>query len=279
MPEGEAAAAEAVSAAAAAGGLPQFAPGFYRFQVRGLASSPPVDYWVQLPPEYDPYRRYPAIVTLHGAGSTPSMQIDFWAGPWTPGGWRKGQASRRGYIVIAPAWAAPYQKRYEFSAREHAAVLACLRDACRRFAIDTDRVFLSGHSMGGDAAWDIGLAHPDLWAGVIPFVSTSDKYIPLYWQNAEYLPLYFVMGELDGDRMVTNARDFDRYLKRGFNVTVVEYLGRGHEFFFDELHRIFDWMERTRRQALPRSFAVSCMRPWDTSSGGSSWRECQPGPW
>jgi predicted esterase len=263
VPEGEAAAAEAVSAAAAAGGLPQFAPGFYRFQVRGLASSPPVDYWVQLPPEYDPYRRYPAIVTLHGAGSTPSMQIDFWAGPWTPGGWRKGQASRRGYIVIAPAWAAPYQKRYEFSAREHAAVLACLRDACRRFAIDTDRVFLSGHSMGGDAAWDIGLAHPDLWAGVIPFVSTSDKYIPLYWQNAEYLPLYFVMGELDGDRMVTNARDFDRYLKRGFNVTVVEYLGRGHEFFFDELHRIFDWMERTRRQALPRSFAVSCMRPWD----------------
>ena len=25
-----------------------------------------------------------------------------------------------------------------------------------RFSIDTDRVFLSGHSMGGNAAWDIG---------------------------------------------------------------------------------------------------------------------------
>ena len=48
-----------------------------------------------------------------------------------------------------------------------------LRDAMRRFSIDSDRVFLSGHSIGGDAAWDIGLAHPDLWAGVIPIVVRS----------------------------------------------------------------------------------------------------------
>ncbi len=245
------------------GQAPEVAPGFYRFTVVGLPSAPPITYWVQLPPQYDPYRRYPAIVTLHGAASTPQMQIDFWAGPWMPGGWRRGQASRRGYIVIAPAWAAPYQKQYEFSAREHAAVLAVVRDACRRFSIDTDRIFLTGHSMGGDAAWDIALAHPDLWAGVIAFVPTSDKYIPLYWQNAQYVPLYFVCGELDGDRLVTNGRDFDRYLQRGFNATVVEYLGRGHEFFFDELHRAFDWMERTRRQPMPRSFAVASLRPWD----------------
>ena len=55
--------------------------------------------------------------------------------------------------------------------------------------------------MGGDAAWDIGLAHPDLWAGVIPDrgrrpTSTCSH----YWQNAKYVPLYFVGGELDGDK-------------------------------------------------------------------------------
>ena len=51
-----------------------------------------------------------------------------------------------------------HQKSYEFSAREHGAVLYALRDAYRRFSLDTDRVFLTGHSIGGNAAWDIGLA-------------------------------------------------------------------------------------------------------------------------
>ena len=108
----------------------------------------------------DWHRRYPAIVTLHGATKTPEQQIDWWA----------GQASRYGYIIIAPQWAAEHQTQYQCSLREHTVVLDCLRAAFQRFSIDTDRVFLSGYSMGGDAAWDIGLAHPDLWAGVIPIV-------------------------------------------------------------------------------------------------------------
>ena len=142
------------------------------------------------PPEYDPYKKYPCIVTLNGAGTTPVQQIDWWAGSLKEGAaLRYGQASRHGYIVIAPTWSRKHQKEYEYSAREHAAVLFSLRDACRRFSVDTDRVFLTGHSMGGDAVWDISLAHPDLWAGVIPFVSSSDKYVPHYTQNAKGLPM------------------------------------------------------------------------------------------
>jgi pimeloyl-ACP methyl ester carboxylesterase len=129
--------------------------------------------------------------------------------------------------------------------------------------MDTDRVFLSGHSMGGDAAWDLGLAHPDLWAGVIPIVALSDRYCSRYWENAKLVPYYFVCGQLDGTRMVVNARDFDRYLERGYNVTVVEYMGRGHEHFSDEIQRLFDWMDRFKRDFFPREFSVHTMRPWD----------------
>jgi len=238
-------------------------PGFYELEVPGLGSSPPVRYLVQLPPEYDPYRRYPAIVTLHGASTTPAQQISWWAGDWTIGGWRNGQATRHGYVVIAPGWAVEHQKSYQYSAREHAAVLDCLRDACRRFAIDTDRVFLSGHSMGGDAAWDLGLAHPDLWAGVIPIVARADKYCSRYWENASLVPFYFVCGQLDGDKMAANARDLDRYLTDNFPVTVVEYRGRGHEHFSDEIQRLFDWMGRHRRDFFPKEFAALSMRYWD----------------
>jgi len=238
-------------------------PGYYELEVAGLAEQPAVHYLVQLPPEYNPYRRYPAVVTLHGTGTTASQQVDWWAGGWTKDGWRAGQASRYGYIVIAPEWTVEHQKQYGYSAREHAAVLDSLRDACRRFSVDTDRVFLSGHSMGGDAAWDLGLAHPDLWAGVIPIVAQSDRYCAHYWENAERLPFYVVCGELDGSKLLDNSRDLDRYLQRGYNCTVVEYLGRGHEHFYEEILRIFDWMGRFRRDFFPREFTCSTMRPWD----------------
>ncbi len=237
--------------------------GYYELEVPGQANAPPVKYLVQLPPEYDPYRRYPTILTLHAAHTTPAHQVNWWTGDWTEDGQRRGQAGRHGYIVIAPAWAAEHQKQYRYSAQEHAAVLDCLRDACRRFSIDTDRVFLTGFSMGGDAAWDIGLAHPDLWAGVIPVAALSDKYCALYWENAKLVPFYFVCGEYDGTKMVTNARDLDRYFKGNFRVTVVEYRGRGHEHFSDEIQRLFDWMGRYKRNFFPTEFEVYSMRPWD----------------
>jgi len=237
--------------------------GFHAFEVPGLDGQPPVRYLVQTPPEYDPYRVYPTIVTLHATGSTPERQIDWWAGSHGSDGQRAGQAGRQGYIVVAPAWTREDQRSYHYSAREHAAVLDCLRDACRRFSIDTDRVYLSGHSTGGDAAWDLGLAHPDLWAGVIPIVARSGRYCTHYWENARYVPFYFVGGERDGRWMVEGATQFDRYLTRGFNTTVVEYLGRGHEHYYDEILRIFDWMARCKRDFYPREFSCDSMRPWD----------------
>ncbi len=293
---------------------PQEMPGFFKLDVRGGENQADTTYYVQLPPEYDPYVKYPTVVTLSGEGVAPQQQIDWWAGlpkaapkptvspvasppaaalpglvskdvPPLPkpdekgaadapaadrpagggllGGMRLGQATRHGYIVIAPDWQKQHQFKYEYSAREHAVVLAALRDACKRFSIDTDRVYLSGHSMGGDAAWDIGLAHPDLWAGVIPIVATEGKYVAFYDRNAARLPMYFVSGELDGNRTATNATQWNHYLTaqtRGYDMTLVEYQGRGHEHFSDELLRLFDWMQRKKRDFLPADFTVATMR-------------------
>jgi pimeloyl-ACP methyl ester carboxylesterase len=239
-------------------------PGFYELSVPvGVPDEPDVSYYVQLPPHYDPYVRYPTVLTLNGAGTTPAQQIDWWAGGSDEKGNRQGQATRHGYIVVSVDWRKEGQIEYGFTAREHAAVLVSLRDACRRFSIDTDRVFLSGHSMGGDAAWDLALAHPDLWAGVIPIVATAGKYCALYWQNARLVPTYFVTGELDGDKMERNARDLDRYLKGRFDVTVTQYMGRGHEDFYEDIQNIFDWMSRRKRDFFPKEFSVATMRTWD----------------
>jgi predicted esterase/tetratricopeptide (TPR) repeat protein len=240
------------------------APGFYEISVDGVDDRQPVTYYVQLPPEYDPHRLYPTVVTLNGSGSTAKQQVDWWAGSPTPGGGRAGQAGRYGYIVIAPVWAKEQQTAYTYTLDEHMAVLHTLRDACRHFAIDTDRVFLSGHSMGGDAAWDIGLAHPDMWAGVIPIVASADRYVKHYWNEGKIVPLYVIEGEMDGDRIARNAEFFDKCLTTsGMNFTLVEFQGRGHEHFSDEILRIFDWMGRLKRDFARKTFAGYTMRSWD----------------
>jgi hypothetical protein len=201
---------------------------------------------------------------LADAGVGPEQMLDFWAGPRDMQGVadRMGQATRHGYIVLAVDWQQPHQYSYEYSAREHYAVLGSVRDACRRFSIDTDRIYLTGHGVGGDAVWDIAIARPDIWAGVIPFVAVADKYVNFYSVNAPYVSWYIIAGELDGDKMARNAVQLDRYLKPRTDITIVEFLGRGYEPFGDEILRLFDWMGR-RKRSIPKEIDCVSMRPWD----------------
>lgn len=247
----------------------------------GLTADGDFRYHAQLPPEYDPTRRYPLIVALNGQYNDPTDELEFWAGERTASADgsappRNGQAMRHGYIVMAVLWQKPHQLAYEYSGREHVAALTCVRDAMRRFAVDSDRVFLAGHDIGGDAAWDLGQAHPDMWAGVVPIVAAAgDTYVRHYWDNAIHVPYYFVCGELDGLRMSANAPVLDLYLRRRFDATVVEYLGRGHEPFGDEILQLFDWMGRKVRSPAPQEFTCKTLRPWDNCFW---WVECHALP-
>lgn len=229
-------------------------------------------YHIQLPPEYDPYRRYPTIIALNGSYNSPEHELDFWAGsPSAVNGSdeevRRGQAMRHGYITIAVDWQKPHQYDYEYSGREHIAVLTSLRDAMRRFSVDADRIYLTGHDIGGEAAWDMAQSHPDVWAGAMPFIprpEVEQKYIAHTWENAEYVPLYFVAGELDGRTVSENSKVWNKYLRLGrFDTTLAEYKGRGHEPFHDEILDLFDWMSFKKRSGPPAEFDCAALRPWD----------------
>ena len=242
-------------------------PGFYRLETPAIGHLMPFSYCIQLPPEYDPNRKYPLIITLHAETMTPEQQIDWWAGEWR-NGQRAGHAMRNGYIVMAPYWNVNGSLGYDYSAAAHGAVLYSFYDVLRHFSVDVDCVYLTGYSAGGDAAWDIGISHPDLWAGVMPIAASSRKYIRYYPLNARYVPLYFVIGELDGTVSRTqNDFNFNKYLMasnaENYRCTVVSYIGRGHEGFSDEILHLMDWMGRQKREFPMKNFEVNSLRPWD----------------
>ena len=227
-----------------------------------------VPYWVQLPPEYDPHRRYPCIVALPTTRQDAQLEIDWWCGQYLENlKVHSGPASRHGYIVISPQLYAENQRDYEYSVTEHDIVLSAYRSAIKRFSIDTDRVFLAGHFRGGDAAWDIGLAHPDLWAGVITISGVAKKYVEYYFRNAgnQNLPFYCVIGDRDlavrNQETVTTLNNWLRSSR--FDVTLVEYLGRANEHFYEDIDNIFLWMKTKRRKWIPSQLEAKSLRPTD----------------
>ena len=226
-------------------------------------------YLIQLPPEYDPLREYPCIVALGPTSGTPRQQLDWWAGPFqSNAGARLGHASRNGYIVVAPFWTRGPQSKYEYTQREHQRVLTSVRDAMRRSSIDSDRIYLAGHGAGATAAWDIAVSHPDLWAGMIAIGADPDKTIRHYFPNAEHVPMYFVLGEDDRVRTKNGyayGAILDDYVKVRNDVMVVMYRGRGREYFFEEIPRLFEWMNLKTHHRVdpPTSIETVTMRSGD----------------
>src|SRR5262245_18480004 len=218
-------------------------------------------YWVSLPLEYHPGHAYPLIIALHSEQGSALQEVQ---GFWSGADGTVGQSQRRGYIVIAPEYVAGAKNRhYDYGAECHQVVLDALRDALQRFSIDSNRVFLSGHSMGGDAAWDIGFSHPHLFAGVIPVSGAIDRHAKHYFDNARTLPLYAVAGELDRDLFARNAVTFTKMMQQNFDFIYNEYKGSGPESFYPEIHSLFEWMAVLRRPPPPDEIAIKTLRETD----------------
>jgi hypothetical protein len=214
----------------------------------------PSEYVVWLPPEYHPMRRYPALVVLHGPESPAEALL-----PWID------DASRMGFVLIAPEYTIEGQPRaYRYTSSEHAAAMLALRDARRRFAIDSDRIYLTGWLEGGNMAWDFGLAHPDLFAGVAVISGLPAKYV---WQTKPHMalvPLYIAIGDL---APAENALVFDQWARpqitRSYDFMYTKYFRRGLEPFPEEVPRILAWARARQRDPAPKQFEAQSARVSD----------------
>ena len=238
------------------------------FGADGLPGGPP-SYSVVLPPEYSPDGTHPALVALGPYSVSPDAAARFWGVTDAGGAVLPGPATTRGFVVICPDLAGTTGRRaggidgvrHPYGDAQVGAVRAVVEDARRRFALDADRCYLAGHWSGGDAALDVGLELPDVFAGVAAVCGSTHKFTNVLEPNAAALPLYVVGGQIDRDvpdRIAPQLRDM---MIAGDDVTYVEYFGRGTEQYGEENANILDWFLRHRRDPYPEAIDARVLRP------------------
>jgi len=220
----------------------------------------------RVPPEYHESRQYPLLIALHGPFDDAARNLSYW----------QGLADGNGYILIAPDWSKTTDDEpgvpptaYASTAEFHRQFLGLVSRLKRHLRIDDDRVFISGHSFGGDVAMDLAASHPDLFAGVISICGTGSRHLQWTAVNAIQMPWYVVVGDAQAgwfDRMgPLSARLFrrDTEMKVVFDTIFVKYPSRGLEIYHEEFISIFDWMSRYRRNRSPEKIYANVLRSTD----------------
>ncbi len=151
--------------------------------------------------------------------------------------------------------------------REEQYVLAILDELKRTFAVDTNRVYLAGHSMGGYGTWSIGPRHADLFAAISPQaggvfvmgggaggkVEIADGIV----SNLKNLPIWFYNSTDDPQvRPDSSIRAAERLeeLKAefgAFDFVWKKYTDIGHGTPKEGLGEIWKWMLTKKRDPLP----------------------------
>ncbi len=179
-------------------------------------------YGVRPPANYQAGSDYGLVMSLHGAG------VD--------GGGLVGSYSDKEWAwIISPT----NRRKFGFNWEEwgHFNALASLDDARSRWAINDERVHITGHSMGGHGTWHVGVHNPGEFATLVPSAGWESIYsyppggamsrpdgtlarsrahsdTQVYLPNIENRSVYLIHGEADtnvptaeGEKMCQKARD------------------------------------------------------------------------
>jgi len=236
-----------------------------------------VQYYAVLPPkDFDPARKYALLLTLHGAGVEAIGQVNAYS--------QKDWA-----FVVAPTNRRPYG--FDWQDWGHLDALEVLDLALRTFPIDPNRVYLTGHSMGGHGTWHIGITHPDRFAAIAPSAgwASFDTYVPFtlrrnallaggplarvwdrafradrplhFLENARNLPVFVLQGGADDNVPAVQARLLvERLRQLRYSVEYLEVPGQGHWWDGDaapgvdclEHPDLIVFLQHAKRDPLPR---------------------------
>src|SRR5262249_54106545 len=128
-----------------------------------------------------------------------------------------------------------------------AVAVAALDQAMKEYAIDPNRVSLTGLSMGGGGAWLLAMEQPLRFSAVAPVCGWAPKHPDKAAKRLARLPIWFFHGSADTVVPVAESRAMAAVL--GANATYTEFPGVDH-YSWDlayETTGVVDWLIAQRR--------------------------------
>ena len=176
-----------------------------------------ITYGISVPRDYDPSEPRPLVLALHPGGSPgPGYGMQFLRGVVGPAlqGW--------GAIVVSPdapdrSWANETSDR---------GVIALLDDVMEKYAIDRNRILVTGFSMGGRGTWYMASRHPDLFTAAIPMAARSDSHDA---EQVGDMPVFIIHAREDQVVPFAPAEQLAQEMdERGQTVSFLPLDGVGH---------------------------------------------------
>ena len=213
-----------------------------------VAKTVETQYLCYVPKGYDPKsgKRWPLMLFLHGAGERGTdVQKVAIHGPLSMV--KKGKEFP--FIIVGP-------QCQEGKLWSNEALLELLDDITKKYAVNTNRVYLTGLSMGGYGTWRLGLAHPERFAAIAP-ICGGGSLIEVILGGRERpslkrLPVWAFHGAKDtvvpleeSERMVNALREIGA---KEAKLTV--YPDAGHDSWTETYNNpeLYEWLLRHTRR-------------------------------
>ncbi|MBZ0110769.1 MAG: dienelactone hydrolase family protein [Candidatus Scalindua rubra] len=201
------------------------------------------EYFLYVPTSYTPKKQWPAIVALHGVGESGYNQIRLWL---------SALHHNDEYIIIAPTYGSGLWWKEEAEQM----VNSVINDVLKSFPINTNRMYLTGFSSGGHAAWYFAIRYPWLFAAINPIAGECP--LPSLMSNLMHVPVYILHGVRDSVIPVEAARDaYARLQKLNYFVQYKELPEQTHSFPISETKAMLDWFRDKQRVVYPKKITFT----------------------
>ena len=218
-----------------------------------------LNYRYREPEIFEPNKKYPLILFLHGSGGRGSdNEQQLWDAN-AIGAFAKQKVSSKfqSYIFapqvplnerwVSTEWDTDDYKLLPISStmRKTLAALDSFIDNNKH--VDTDRVYVLGLSMGGWGTWDAITRRPNFFAAAVPICGGGD---PIQVKNLAKVNVWAWHGENDSVIDVNKSRKMVGAINsRNGNVRYTEIKGRGHDSWLDVWNNkeLWEWLFSQRR--------------------------------